>query len=269
VFIVSTPNKRIYHDEARDENPFHVSELYFEEFQQLLGAHFKNVGFLGQRIHPSSSIWPIGTKTSAGFEQFVLDRGESEFEFIPEEKRIPLYYIGIASDSSSAVPPASVLFDHSDGLMKEAQKAIEWREEKISSLEGGLKWREEQLGEREKTISAQDSALKWREEQIRNLEEQVQQLNDAVEWTQNQITHMEQTIASHEEGLAWRAHQVESLEKEKAVLTTHLQNTQRQLGIASQQLDEIHGSRGWKFILKLRHFRDRLKNLIGPGKSRG
>src|SRR5437870_1677877 len=40
-FVVSTPNKAIYHDESAEENPFHVKELYFDEFQQLLAGQFK------------------------------------------------------------------------------------------------------------------------------------------------------------------------------------------------------------------------------------
>ena len=50
-FIVSTPNKAIYHDESHEDNPFHLKELYFDEFQKLLAQHFRSVQFLGQRIH--------------------------------------------------------------------------------------------------------------------------------------------------------------------------------------------------------------------------
>ena len=69
---------------------------------------------------------------------------------------------------------------------------------------------------------------------------------------------MEKTIASHEEALAWRAHQVNDLEKEIAALRTSLQNTQHQLGLATEQLDAIYASSGWKFILRIRQIRDRL-----------
>jgi len=59
LFIVSTPNKAIYHDESHDDNPFHVKELSIEEFEGLLTAHFKYVRYFGQRIHADSSIWPF------------------------------------------------------------------------------------------------------------------------------------------------------------------------------------------------------------------
>ena len=45
IFIVSTPNKLTYHDEAPDENYFHMKELYFDEFQKLMKAYFQECQF--------------------------------------------------------------------------------------------------------------------------------------------------------------------------------------------------------------------------------
>jgi SAM-dependent methyltransferase len=244
VFIVSTPNKVVYHDESEHENPFHVKELYFEEFQQLLGRHFKNVRFLGQRIHPSSSIWPIGLQNVTGFEEFVLERGDPDFHFIPNDKRVPLYFIALGSDSSRMLPaPGSVLLDQSDALIKE-------KDQEIRSAMQVAQWREQQIKERESTISSLDDAVKWRETQIA-------ELTEGLEWSRNRAAEMEKTLASREEALAWRAHQVEDLESERNTLTTNLQNTQRRLGFATEQLEAIHASSSWKLILRVRHLRDR------------
>src|SRR6185503_8390513 len=105
---------------APEENPFHVKELYFEEFQALLARHFRNVQFLGQRIHPSSSIWPIGVTNANGFHEFVMERGSSDFEFIGADKRVPLYFVAVASDAAPVLPRSgSVLLDQSDSLLEE------------------------------------------------------------------------------------------------------------------------------------------------------
>jgi SAM-dependent methyltransferase len=270
VFLVSTPNKVVYHDESEAENPFHVKELYFEEFQQLLERHFQNIRFLGQRIHPSSSIWPIGSHNADGFQEFVLQRGELEFQLIPKEERVARYFIAVASDSAGVLPVAgSVLIDQSDGLIKE--KDEELRGTKAAAGEA-IHWREQQIQERAQTISSLEDTVKWREGQI-------SQLTQGLEWTRNRVTEMETTIASHEEALAWRAHQVEDLENEKTALAGRLQNTQRRLETATEQLEAIYASSDWKFILRLRHLRDRLapsgtarrkflQKLIGLGKSR-
>ncbi len=267
IFIVSTPNKVIYHDESTEENPFHVKELYFEEFQQLLARHFKNVRFLGQRIHPSSSIWPIASTSANGFHEFVMERGDSGFEFIAGDKRVPLYFIAIASDSSGAVPQSgSVLHDQSDGLIKEKDEELQGT--KAAAAEA-IEWREQQIHEREGTITSLEEAVTWREGQIRQLEGQIQQLNEGLEWSRNRANELEKTIASQDEALAWRAHQVSDLEEAKAFFETenvslnvNLQNTQLQLNLATQQLEGIYASRGWKFIVKIRKIRDRLKGIL-------
>jgi len=249
--IVSTPNKAIYHDESPEENPFHVKELYFDEFRDLLARYFLNIRFLGQRIHPSSSIWPIGASNPNGFHEFVMERGPSNFEFIGEEKRVPLYFIAIASDPAAVLPAStSVLLDQSDSLLEEKDQAT--------------RWREEQVAERDETIQALEEAVKWREGQI-------EELKEGLDWTQQRVSALEKTIASQEEGLAWRAQQVSELEaaklfweRESASLSGRLQDTQCRLSVASDTLAGIYASRGWKLITKLRSIRDRLR--FGKGR---
>ena len=270
LFIASTPNKAIYHDESSEQNPFHVKELYFEEFQELLIRHFHSIRFLGQRIHPGSSIWPIVASTDAGFHEFVMKRGSSEFETVGTEKRVPLYFIAIATDAASIPTPAgSVLLDESDSLIQETNDALRGTNE-------ALKWREQQIAEREKTIESLEEAMKWRESQIADFTGQVRELTTGLEWSQNRaielertIGEREKTIASHEQALVWRAQQVSELEAaksywehESASQTIQIQNTQRQLATATDTLSGIYASRGWKFIMKLRSIRDALKGLV-------
>jgi hypothetical protein len=78
---------------------------------------------------------------------------------------------------------------------------------------------------------------------------------------------MEKTIASQDEGLKWRARQVEELQNEKARLLSDLNSTlhstEQQLKMAEERLEGIYASSGWKFVLRVRHIRDRLKRLLG------
>jgi ubiquinone/menaquinone biosynthesis C-methylase UbiE len=249
VFIVSTPNKAVYHDEPSYENPFHVKELYFEEFRDLLSRYFGNLQFLGQRVHPGSSLWPIGSTTANGFLELVMERGGTEFQFIDVDSRVAKYFIGVATDAAEAPPGlGSFLVDESDALLEEKDRE-----------------REKQVGEREETIKGLEEAVKWKEGQVREKE-------DALTWMQQRTDELEKTIASNDEALAWRSQQVNELEtakdywaKQSESLTGQLQNTQRQLAVATDTLAGIHASRGWKLIMKLRSIRDSLKGL---GKSR-
>lgn len=259
MFLVSTPNKVAY----EEENPFHVKELYFEEFRDLLSHHFKHVTYLGQRIHAHSNIWPMQPQNTSQIQEFVIARSDSEFEFVSNDRRVPLYVIAVASDASIPLAASgSVLVDCSDEFIKDKDRAIKELLETKTSQEEAIEWRNEQLGDRNKTIASLDEAVKWREEQIAGLGKQIAELQKGLEWTQGRLTETEKTIASHEEALAWRAHQVDDLEKERAALHTHLQNTQKQLNLVTAQLEAILASRGWKLILRLRHIRDTLKGLL-------
>jgi SAM-dependent methyltransferase len=262
LFIVSTPNKLTYHDEAREENPFHLKELYFEEFQKLLTTHFRNVSFLGQRAHPSSSIWPIGAVNVSGIEEVVIRRGELEFELISNDKRVPLYFIALATNSTPIRQAGSVLIDESDGLLRENTRAVEWRDETIVGLRNGEKWHEEQIENQKKTIASLEEAVRWRGQQI-------DELNKGQEWLQKQTAGLKEKAASDEKALEWRKQQVEALERERADLIALAQSTQRQLNLATEQLEAIHASSTWKLILRLRHFRDSFRRLTGLGKSPG
>jgi O-antigen biosynthesis protein len=166
LLIVSTPNKARYGGESPEQNPFHVKELHFTEFEGLLSRYFRNLKFLGQRVHPASSIWPIGAPGANGFHEFVIERGSSEFEFIGTDKRVALYFIAVASDASVSPPPSSVLLDDSDCLLDE--------------LKEGLDWVRNRADEMEKTIVSQQEAIAWRDGQVRSLTDQLQKTQDSL-----------------------------------------------------------------------------------------
>jgi len=276
IFIVSTPNKLTYHDEARDENPFHVKELYFEEFQKLLTNYFRNVTFLGQRVHPGSNIWPIGTANATAVQEIVIERDQSEFEFISGDKRVPLYFIALATNSTPVVPKGSVLIDHSDEWLRENKVAIEWRDgiiasqaKTIASLQSAEKWYEEQTTNQKETIASMEEAANWRAGQIEELNRSIEELNKGLEWFRQQLADMKEKAASDEKALEWRTQQVDTLERERADLIAILQSTQKQFNVASQQLESIYASSAWKFILRIQHFRDRLRRITGLGTTPG
>ncbi|MDP4086249.1 MAG: methyltransferase domain-containing protein, partial [Bacillota bacterium] len=55
--IISTPNKKIYSDQANYCNQFHIKEFYKSEFQDFLKRFFKNVELYHQNFHLSSFIY--------------------------------------------------------------------------------------------------------------------------------------------------------------------------------------------------------------------
>jgi 2-polyprenyl-3-methyl-5-hydroxy-6-metoxy-1,4-benzoquinol methylase len=50
ILIISTPNKKLYTDDAGYNNPFHVKELYYSEFLTILNKNFSNTYVFGRRV---------------------------------------------------------------------------------------------------------------------------------------------------------------------------------------------------------------------------
>ena len=113
VLIISTPNKKIYSDEANYHNPFHLKELYFEEFQKQLSNSFGNVCFFGQKIFPASNIFPLGGNGGLS-RSFAVEKKENAFAFVPPGQKPARYFIAVATDHRAAgdpIPGESYLVD--------------------------------------------------------------------------------------------------------------------------------------------------------------
>jgi GT2 family glycosyltransferase/glycosyltransferase involved in cell wall biosynthesis/SAM-dependent methyltransferase len=94
--IISTPDKLEYSDKPAFRNPFHVKELYREDFLSLLKAHFKTVRMFGQRVLEASALF--GDRSSSGLLFGDLDAGAITYPNLPS----PRYLLAVAS--TGAIP---------------------------------------------------------------------------------------------------------------------------------------------------------------------
>jgi ubiquinone/menaquinone biosynthesis C-methylase UbiE len=94
ILIISTPEKKYYSDEPNIKNPFHVKELYLDQFRFLIDSYFLNSTYYFQKMIRGSLILP-----ELEFENFSSFEGD--YQKIHEENAInPIYIIAIASDVS-------------------------------------------------------------------------------------------------------------------------------------------------------------------------
>ena len=102
VLVISSPDKLNYTDLPGTSNPFHVKELYREEFHALVRGHFSNVWALSQRIVYGSLVAPEGG--TEGFREYWGD-----FEKVSASGRLqrPVYNLCVASDTELPPMPAS------------------------------------------------------------------------------------------------------------------------------------------------------------------
>jgi hypothetical protein len=127
LFIVSTPHKALYSDAPAFDNPYHVKELYLDEFESLLNRYFRHLQLWGQRVYAGSNIWSIAPAKPVGYSEAVIKKGDREFYFTQRESKQPMYLLAIASNApleADKYQLDSWLVDASSILLKDYEKQI-------------------------------------------------------------------------------------------------------------------------------------------------
>ncbi|HUW44981.1 MAG TPA: glycosyltransferase [Dehalococcoidia bacterium] len=159
LFIVSTPNKTVYTDEPDYHNPFHIKELDFDEFKNLLRQYFAHMRIFGQRVYAGSNMWSIHQQKSRGYIEEVVKKGDMEFYFAERASKEPVYFIALASNASLK-PLTSItdswLTDVSNAFFNDYERRLaelnQTRLSQISSLETSLQEKVSQIDSMEYQI---------------------------------------------------------------------------------------------------------------------
>ncbi|MDR6450271.1 glycosyltransferase involved in cell wall biosynthesis/ubiquinone/menaquinone biosynthesis C-methylase UbiE/predicted nucleic acid-binding Zn-ribbon protein [Paraburkholderia terricola] len=121
LLIISSPDKHEYSDVPRYSNPYHVRELYKEEFGDLLMQWFSHVRLYGQRVYHGSSIFPLSKLDSGSVvaSNYLLTGSDGNRT---TKALVPLYFVAVASDRA-------VLPDYPVGVLASTQE-----EERLAAL---------------------------------------------------------------------------------------------------------------------------------------
>ncbi len=147
--VISSPNRLTYSDEPGYSNPFHIKELYYNEFCELLYRHFKHVRIYGQRLATGSFVFPL------------LDHGASSLKALTGSSKevlqqlcalpSPIYFIAVCSDVPAIEEReiSSVYLDRTDDLFKllEAERLSEIRrmQDQVQQGQGQVQQAQEEL----------------------------------------------------------------------------------------------------------------------------
>src|SRR5438552_3661608 len=115
--IISSPNRLTYSDEPGYKNPFHIKELYYDEFQELLRRRFKSIRMFGQRLAAGSFVFPLGSSGGTSLKPLIGDANRVTEQFnLPS----PIYFVAICSDDPRIEERdiSSVYFDTAADLLK-------------------------------------------------------------------------------------------------------------------------------------------------------
>src|SRR4029434_11281543 len=127
ILLLSTPTKLLYSDESNYSNPFHVKELYRDEFREFLGRHFSVVRLFGQMVYPVSYIWGVGDSVATTSEhQLVFSRGR--FTPVKGDEMQLRYMLAACSQVEPAVTSRSLLIDLSHRMTATLQEQVSARD---------------------------------------------------------------------------------------------------------------------------------------------
>ena len=190
--IISSPNRAIYSEESSNHNEFHVKELDYFEFDELLKNRFPVVEYYGQKLMIGSVIQHLEDKD--GSYKSITDDGSNIYEGAPDFKD-PVYFVAVCAksrqdliklDQSVIYPQKKDLIKHYVGFAKWAkaqdmtinelnQRFNSLNEEFISrgksrqSLEKEIKNLLHSNTKKENQIGFLDQSLNDRDQQIRAL----------------------------------------------------------------------------------------------------
>lgn len=157
IFIVSSPNRPIYSEESGEHNEYHVKELDFQEFDDLLRSQFSSIEYFGQRISMGSVIQPLhGAATAA---RVWSDDGQ---QLRPHAAPLgdPVYFVAVCGSTDVSLPrfDMSLLYPEALDLVKHYVGFAKW----ARTLEATLSERDQALSERDHQIAAIYSSVSWR-----------------------------------------------------------------------------------------------------------
>jgi len=154
LLIMSSPNKHYYSVVPNYSNPYHVKELFTDEFERLLKAFFDDVRIMGQRVAYGSLL----------ISQKKIDSPFSCLTEKSEEGGLsrPLYDFAIASDSPLPELHNSlfeIAIDGVDGAVyltnsiSHLAQVVEERNTQITNLKQALSERDAQIVDFNRTLS--------------------------------------------------------------------------------------------------------------------
>jgi SAM-dependent methyltransferase len=229
-FVVSAPN------EGAPGSPFNAKTFSHDELHQFLESRFKHVQLFRHVIYANSTI-QSGSANPNG-----SGHGKTE----------PQYLLAIASDAQVSSFPDSSYADGLLSLLNRKEKTLRAMFDLKAYQDETIRRQERQLAERNHTIAAHEEAIAW-------LSSQIQSLEKTRRYLEGEIEQLRRSLESQREGLAWRARQVEDLENRTALLEQEKTQQFAELRrVVTQELDALHATAGWKFVMLVRGIRNRV-----------
>jgi SAM-dependent methyltransferase len=146
--LISSPDKAVYTDRQQNRNEFHVRELYRDEFESLLRAHFPACRLWGQKLLFQSAIWSLEDEPGVSIHQ----ESQGRVAGMSRPGHDAVYLIAVCAADEASLPTTGAglsLFDDAADSVYEHY----YHEIRKNMAAGGL------LAEKERELEELKSAL--------------------------------------------------------------------------------------------------------------
>jgi O-antigen biosynthesis protein len=294
ILIISSPNRPVYSEESGEHNEFHVKELDFDDFDELLKRQFPFVQYYGQRLMMGSVIQSLeGGQTSY---QAWNDDGKN---LNPQSGNFsePVYFLAIAGADEANLPKVlpSVIYPkdldlvkHYVGFAKWAKdldreineknnyivnlnKEIHERNQHITKFNLEIQNRDQHISDFTKTIFERDQQISNRDQQIFNRDQQISNLNEVLAKQNNDVSNLNQILLERNSELSNLNQHLTEKNQEIIELEQHLTQQNQQIVELNQRIvslnDEVFRRGEWGLSLDAELAEERkisyeLRNLI-------
>jgi ubiquinone/menaquinone biosynthesis C-methylase UbiE len=237
VLIISSPNRLVYSDMPQYSNPFHVKELYYEEFSALLKQSFQQVYLYGQKLAVGSWITSLEPSMTTKVKSYSGD--SNALRSTAAAFDAPVYFIALCSNSEKSLSDTleSIYIDSSDDLLMDLQihqnnieSALQKTQKAVQHYQQHLGPTQQKLEETQQNLESARQRLETMQQHLENAQQQLQSTQQHLETTQQQLQSTQQ----------------------------HLETTQQHLESTQQMANAMESSKFWK----LRKIWMRFKRLL-------
>jgi ubiquinone/menaquinone biosynthesis C-methylase UbiE/predicted nucleic acid-binding Zn-ribbon protein len=258
VLIISTPNRLTYSDEPNYSNPYHVKELYYDEFVALLSQHFKYVKVYGQRLAIGSFVFPLNDSSETSFKAYTGHINILKQQVCSLES--PIYFVAICSDETEPIrqPVDSIYIDRADDLLTGSQKAwqqtqrdLEQVQDQLQQTQRDLERVQDQLQQTQRDLERLQDQLQQTQRELEQAYKQEHETKEKLEQAYKQKHETQETLERVQSQLQQTQGELERSQKygyeikaELEQAQKHWQETQTELGRSQSQLQQAQ--EGWK-----------------------
>lgn len=293
ILIISSPEKYEYSDRTGYSNPFHVKELYRDEFANLLDQYFRSHVMLGQRVLYGSAI--VSESDSSGFLHAAAAKDQPQFNpglhqplyllAVAGDGQLPTSFSSLLEDDVMTSNAAQALVDQVSSLTQQVEairssqqtwqsSAQEWEKRCLDAEAGSDQARvsfDHRIGSLSQSLaSLSDLLVDARSESAANrleidgLRQQLSEKDRHIQALGDSMAAEKETIAFLQAELAERGDLIRRVQEDTRVADQSAQAKALELAHLRRQFNEVLQSRSWRALSPLRFA---VNSLKGGGRA--